>query len=364
MRYLDKFKQAIKLLFPTRRGKNEGALWNGRESGNSAREHLPVIHVLATGGTIAGKQADEGYRAGALSVEALIESVPLLRDMANIQCEQVANIGSQEMNDEVWLALARRINELLACRDVHGIVITHGTDTLEETAWFLDLTVNSAKPVVLVGAMRPADAPGADGPANLLDAARVALSSDSVARGVLVVMHGCVFEARDVTKVSTVDLQAFAAPNSGPLGRVLNGQVSYGRHLPRVTANRTVFDVSGLESLPPVGIVYGHANASGLPVQALIDAGYRGIVSAGVGNGNLHSEMLAALADAVDCDIGVVRASRVASGPTLPNVEVNDARHGFVAAGTLNPQKARILLQLALTRTQEPGDIQKIFDAC
>ena len=366
MGYLDTLRKTMSLFFPARYGKNEDTLRNGAEAeaGAGAHEHLPGLHVLATGGTIAGKQTDEGYRAGALSAETLIKAVPTLRNMANIHCEQIDNIGSQDMNDALWLTLAQRVNELLARRDVAGIVITHGTDTLEETAWFLDLTVNSAKPVVLVGAMRPADAPGADGPANLLDAARVAISPDSAARGVLVAMHGCVFDARDVTKVSTVDLQAFAAPNAGPLGRILtNGLVSYGQHPPR-PAHRPVFDVSALENLPPVGIVYGHANASGLPVRALLDAGYRGIVSAGVGNGNLHSEVLVALADAVDCGLGVVRASRVAFGPTLPNVEVNDTRHGFIVAGTLNPQKARILLQLALTRTQKPEDIQKLFDAC
>ena len=364
MAYLDILKKTMGLFFPAPHGKNKDAPLNSAAAVAGAGEHLPHLHVLATGGTIAGQQTDEGYQAGELSAGTLIEAVPGLRNIANIQCEQIDNIGSQDMNDALWLTLAQRVNELLTHRDVAGIVITHGTDTLEETAWFLDLTVNSAKPVVLVGAMRPADAPGADGPSNLLDAARVALSPDSAARGVLVAMHGCVFGARDVTKVSTVDLQAFAAPNAGPLGRVLtNGLVSYGQHPPRPT-HRTVFDVSNLESLPPVGIIYGHANASRLPVQALVDGGYRGIVSAGVGNGNLHSEVLAALADAVDSGLGVVRASRVASGPTLPNIEVNDTHHGFIVAGTLNPQKARILLQLALTRTQKPEEIQKLFDTC
>ncbi|MDR2881269.1 MAG: type II asparaginase [Azoarcus sp.] len=324
----------------------------------------PRIHVLATGGTIAGRLVSTGprYRAGVLGIEALLDAVPALRGLADLSHEQVANIGSQDMDESIWLNLARRVNELLASPDVDGVVITHGTDTLEETACFLDLAVDSVKPVVLVGATRPAGALGADGPGNLLDAVTVTANPASSGRGVLVVMHGSLFEARDITKVSSSALPAFAAPNSGPLGQLVDGRIHYGQRTV-LSPKRPCFDVSRLDKLPPVGIVYGHAGASALPIKAMLDAGYRGIVSAGVGSGNLHRDVLAALADASGRGVVVVRASRVPSGLTLRNVEVDDNRFGFVAAGMLNPQKARVLLQLALTRTRKPEEIQKVFDS-
>ena len=361
MAFFKKLKKMMSIFFPARAAEKEDT--RKLEPGEKARGR-PKVHVLATGGTIAGRQVSTGprYRAGVLGIEALMDAVPALRGLADFSSEQVVNIGSQDMDESVWLGLAHRVNDLLAASsDVDGVVITHGTDTLEETACFLDLTVNSAKPVVLVGAMRPAGALGADGAANLFDAALVAANPDSAGRGVLVVMHGSLFEARDVTKVSTSALSAFAAPNSGPLGQLIDGRIHYGQRT-GLSPKRPGFDVSRLDKLPPVGIIYGHAGASALLVKALVGAGCRGIVSAGVGSGNLPHDVLAALADASDRGVVVVRASRVFSGLTLRNVEVDDARFGFVAAGALNPQKARVLLQLALTRTRKPEEIQKIFD--
>lgn len=364
MSYFDRLKKMVSALLPATasRGGEPGETDSGGVSG------LPNIHVLATGGTIAGGRTEAGagtaYTAGALGVEALLAAVPAVRAIANIGHEQIVSIGSQDMDESIWLKLARRVNELLARNDIDGVVITHGTDTLEETAYFLDLTVKSDKPVVLVGAMRPAHAAGTDGPANLFDAIVVASSGDSAARGVLVAMSGNVFEARDITKVSTTASQAFAAPNFGPLGQVHDGRVIYWRRSERASAHRTNFDISGLENLPPVGIVYGHVNAPALLVKALVEAQYQGIVSAGVGNGNVHYKVLGALADAVSRGIAVVRSSRVAAGPTIRGVELDDTRYGFAAAGTLNPQKARVLLQLALTRTRDAGEIQKMFDYC
>jgi L-asparaginase len=361
MAFLDSFKKAFRFFLP--RGDVQEEAAGKLEPGEGVRGR-PNIHVLATGGTIAGRLVSTGprYRAGVHGVDMLLDAVPALRSLANVSGEQIANIGSQDMDETVWLKLARRVNELLASREVDGVVITHGTDTLEETACFLDLTVGSGKPVVLVGAVRPAGALGADGPANLFDALTVAVCPDSIGRGVLAVMHGSVFEARDLTKVSTTALQAFAAPNSGPVGQVIDGRVLY-RSGAMPPQERLMFDVSKLENLPLVGIVYGHAGATEWPVRALVKTNFRGIVSAGVGNGNLHHSVLAALGDAAGHGVAVVRASRVASGPSLRDVEVDDARFGFVAAGMLNPQKARVLLQLALTRTKNPEDIQKLFDA-
>ncbi|MCL2644873.1 MAG: type II asparaginase, partial [Betaproteobacteria bacterium] len=345
------FGRLKKMLNPFSSARAIGEEGTGKlEPGERVRVR-PRVHVLATGGTIAGRLVSTGprYRAGVLGFEALLDAVPALRGLADYSGEQVANIGSQDMDDALWLKLAHRVNELVDDPNVDGVVITHGTDTLEETACFLDLTVRSPKPVVLVGAVRPAGALGADGPTNLLDAVTVATNPGSTGYGVLVVMHGSLFEARDVTKISSSALPTFAAPNSGPLGQLVDGRIYFGQRS-ELSPKRPLFDVSRLDKLPPVGILYGHAGASALPVKALVDAGCRGIVCAGVGSGNLHRDVLAALANASGRGVAVVRASRIPAGLTLRNVEVDDNRYGFVAAGALNPQKARVLLQLVLTK--------------
>jgi L-asparaginase len=290
----------------------------------------------------------------------LIDGIPAVRRLARISVEQFSNIGSQEMDDALWLKLSRRVNEVLARGDIDAMVITHGTDTLEETAYFIDLTVASAKSVILVGASRPANGLSADGPINLFDAVTVAANPETRTHGgTMVVMHGDVFEARDLVKFSTMATQAFVAPNYGPIGHVYNGQVIF-----RQSAERELerFDVSALEELPAVGIVYAHVNASVVPVKALVDAKYQGIVVAGVGNGNVPRPLLDALAEAARAGVVVVRSSRVLSGPTTRGAEIDDDRYGFVVAGTLNPQKARVLLQLALTRTRDSGEIQNLFE--
>ena len=360
MTFFDRLKKMLGIFSTTQTVEED----TGRIEPGEKVHGRPRIHVLATGGTIAGRLVSTGprYRAGVLGIEVLLDAVPALRGLADLSGEQVVSIGSQDMDESIWLKLAHQVNALLATPEVDGIVITHGTDTMEETACFLDLTVRCAKPVVLVGAVRPAGALGADGAVNLLDAVTIAANSSFAGRGVLVVMHGNLFEARDVTKVSSSALPTFAAPNSGPLGQLVDGRIYFG-HRTELSQDRPFFDVSRLDKLPLVGIVYGYAGASVLPIKALLDAGCRGIVSAGVGSGNLHRDMLAALADASGRGVAVVRASRIPSGLTLRNVEVDDNRFGFVAAGALNPQKARVLLQLTLTRTRKPEEIQKVFDS-
>ncbi|UKA26987.1 L-asparaginase 2 [Photobacterium damselae subsp. damselae] len=329
-----------------------------------AATDLPNIKILATGGTIAGagqSATESNYTAGKVGVDALIAAVPDMTKIADISGEQVVSIGSQDMNDEVWLKLAKRVNELLAQDDVDGIVITHGTDTMEETAYFLDLTVKSKKPVVLVGAMRPSTAMSADGPVNLYNAVVAATDEDSKGRGVLVTMNDTIFDARDVTKTNTTSVNTFQSPNFGPLGYVHNSDAKYQRSPERKHTTETVFDVSKLTSLPKVGIVYNYANASDLPVKALIDAKFDGIVSAGVGNGNLYHTVFDQLEKASKDGIMVVRSSRTPTGSTTLDAEIDDAKYGFVASGTLNPQKARILLMLSLTQTKDYKDIQKMF---
>jgi L-asparaginase len=324
---------------------------------------LPQVTILATGGTIAGggeSATQSSYTAGKIGVESLVKAVPQLKDIAVIKGEQVVNIGSQDMNDAVWLTLAKKINA--ECSKTDGFVITHGTDTMEETAYFLDLTVKCDKPVVLTGAMRPSTAMSADGPFNLYNAVVTAADPASARRGVLVTMNDTVMDARDVAKTNTTDVATFKAVNYGPLGYIHNGKIEYQRSPALKHTTATPFDVSNLTTLPKVGIVYNYANASDLPAKALIQDGYQGIISAGVGNGNLYKTIFDTLATAAEKGVVVVRSSRVPTGATTRDAEVDDARYGFVASGTLNPQKARILLQLALTQTRDPQKIQQYFN--
>ncbi|OTA14999.1 L-asparaginase [Xenorhabdus vietnamensis] len=322
---------------------------------------LPSITVLATGGTIAGggeSATQSNYTAGQVGVDALLNAVPAIKNIADLKGEQVVSIGSQDMNDQVWLTLAKKINA--DCDKTDGFVITHGTDTMEETAYFLDLTTQCQKPVVMVGAMRPSTALGADGPLNLYNAVVVAADKNSANRGVLLAMNDAVIHGRDIGKLSTTSVQAFQAVNSGAQGFVHNGKVNY-YSSSSVKASKAVFDVSKLDQLPKVGIVYNYSNASDLPAKAFIENGYKGIISAGVGNGNIYKSIFDTLAQAAKDDVVVVRSSRIPFGYTTQNAEVNDSKYGFVASERLNPQKARVLLQLALTQTSDVAKIQEMF---
>jgi len=325
----------------------------------------PRITILATGGTIAGAQpkpGEAGYKAGSFSVESLIQAVPGMRDIATVTGEQIANIGSQNMNDAVWIKLARRVNELQSSADVEGIVITHGTDTMEETGYFLDLVTKGEKPVVLVGSMRPATATSADGPMNLYNATAVAGDRAARGRGVLVVMNDQIHYARETTKTNTTSLQTFASPNRGLAGIVNFGKARF--YSPPTTKHTSgsAFAGSVPDKLPVVFIVYSYANAGKEEVEAAVAAGAKGIVLAGVGDGNSTDPLIEALSSAAKKGIVVVRSSRVGSGTVARNVELDDDKLGFVAAMELNPQKARILLQQALTRTRDVKAVQKYFE--
>lgn len=325
----------------------------------------PKIHILATGGTIAGTGASAtatNYTAGQVAISALLEAVPGINEIAEITGEQVVKIGSQDMTDEVWLILANKINQLLARPDIDGIVVTHGTDTMEETAYFLSQTVKSDKPVILTGAMRPSTAISADGPLNLYNAVVTAASPASVGKGVVVVMNGGVYSAESVVKMNTIDVETFQAPNSGALGHVLNGKVAYTMSAEKKQVATPVFDVTQLTSLPKVGIIYGYSNIDADMVAPIVDNGYKGVVYAGVGNGNIHKNVFPAFIEARKKGILVVRSSRVPTGPTSSDAEVNDAAYQFVASQGLNPQKARILLMLALTKTNDWKQIQEYFN--
>jgi len=324
----------------------------------------PKVTILATGGTIAGaqsSQAEYGYTAGAWKVEDLINAVPQMKDLADISGEQVVNIGSQDMNDEVWLKLGKRVNEVLSSPDVDAVVITHGTDTLEETSYFLDLIVKSDKPVVLVGSMRPATAISADGPMNLYNAVATAVDPKARGRGVLVVINDYLFAARNVVKVNTSNIDAFRSPNRGPAGLANTGKLTW-FEVPGGKRNKqSEFSIDNVDALPRVDIIYAHANMSTDLIDAAVTNGAKGIVLAGVGDGNATTQAIDKLAEVAKQGVVVVRSTRIVSGLTYRNNEVNDDKLGFVAALELNPAKSRVLLQQALLLTKDPQTIQRMF---
>ncbi|RQS65394.1 asparaginase [Burkholderia sp. Bp8963] len=327
---------------------------------------LPRIAVLATGGTIAGAAPDAastaGYQAGALGVNFLLDAVPALASVAHIHAEQIASIDSKDLALPLWNTLAARIAALMADDAVDGIVITHGTDTLEETAYALHLTVQGDKPVVLTAAMRPATALSSDGPLNLLNAVTVAANPAARGQGVLVAFNNRIHGARDVVKTSTYAVDAFHSPELGALGWVQDGRVEFARRITRARDTQLAIDTFG-SAWPPVEVVASYAGVTRTAVDALVAAGVRGLVVAGTGNGSIHATLQAALADAVKQGVVVVRASRVGSGHVMKNGAANDDALGFVSAGSLNPYKARVLLMLALANgIHARGDVQRLFD--
>ncbi len=332
---------------------------------------LPRIRILATGGTIAGAQIDgaRSYKAAAFSVEALIAAVPQLTELAHLEVEQVAAIGSQDMDEATWRKLAARTQTALETPEIAGVVITHGTDTMEETAFFLNLVVGSDKPVVLVGAMRPATAISADGPMNLYNAVAVAAHPDTRARGVLVVANDEIHFAREVAKTNTTQVGTFASGHRGLAGLVHAGRLHL--YAPPVRRHTSGSEFAPLAlapapaqsplALPRVDILYAHAGMGRELIDAAVHAGARGLVIAGMGDGNLGAVALAAAAEAAKAGVVVVRSSRAGGGVVERNIEVDDDTLGFIAADELNPQKARVLLILALTRTRDTHLLQQKF---
>jgi len=324
----------------------------------------PNIVILATGGTIAGSAASQtqaGYTSGQVGVDILIDAVPQIKEIANISGEQVANVGSQDMSDAIWLKLAERVNALAAKSDVDGIVITHGTDTLEETSYFLNLVVNSGKPVVMTAAMRPSTALSADGPLNIYNAVAVAADKNAADRGVLVVANDDIHGARSFTKTSTTDVQTFKSIEYGLVGVSLYGVNRWFRGPFHKNTSKSDFSVKGVDKLPRVDVIYITADVSPDLIEAAVSKGAKGIVTAGVGNGNMTGPALEAVKAAVQKGVVVVRASRVPSGAVGRNVEVNDDETGSVASAELSPARARVLLKLALLKTSDPAKIQQYF---
>ena len=335
------------------------------QSAPATKSALPTVVVLARGGTIAGAAASDvqaGYTSGQVGVEQLLAAVPQTKKLATLRGEQISNIGSQDMNDEVWLKLARRVNLLVAMPDVAGVVITHGTDTIEETAYFLNLVVKSTKPVVLTAAMRPSTALSADGPLNFYNAVAVAANKESAGRGVLVVINDWIHGASSLTKTSTTAVQTFLSPLSGLIGTVAYGDVDWYRGPVGRSTNESEFSLDNVTTLPRVDIIMAYENMDGKLIDAAVAAGAKGLVIAGVGNGNMTQAAVAALGAQAKNGIVCVRASRVTIGRVGRNVELDDDKLGLVASLGLNPQKSRVLLRLALTKTNDVKQIQRYFE--
>lgn len=323
----------------------------------------PRISLLATGGTIAGKdRAGHGYVSAAMPAEELLATVPELAVLARLEAEQVLSIGSQDMDGESWRKLARRAQQKLDEPGVAGLVITHGTDTMEETAYFLNLVLRTAKPVVLVGAMRPATALSADGPMNLYNAVAVAADARAGGRGVLVVANDEVHFAREVTKTNTTQVGTFKSSNRGLAGTVNHGRLHFYGPPERPHTAASGFAPLAADDFPRVDIIAGYAGQTREAVDAAVRAGARGLVLAGVGAGNLPKAVLAACAGAARAGVAVVRGSRTGGGVVERNIEVDDDALGLIAAGELNPAKARVLLMLGLMRTTDAAALQALFD--
>lgn len=329
---------------------------------------LPTVVVLATGGTIVSSGASAtqmtGYSITNFSVEMLTAAVPALQEIANIECRQVANIDSSSMTSRVWFDLAAAVEEAAARDDVASVVITHGTDTMEETAYFLNLVVKTGKPVVMTGAMRPSTAISAEGPLNLLNAVRIALDPEAAEKGVLVALNDAVVAARDATKVEQTNVAAFGAPNAGLTAMISGPRIVWLSAPVRPHTLQTPFTTTrfeGIAKLPRVDIVYSHADDDGVMVEAAVAAGARAIVHAGTGNGSIHDAAETALFTAAEKGVVVIRASRVPGGATVEGLAAWQEA-GFIPAGNLNPQKARVLAQVVLADPKATAeDVRKAF---
>jgi glutamin-(asparagin-)ase len=329
-----------------------------------AQQALPNVVILATGGTIAGAGASAvnsaTYAAAKVGVDKLIAGLPELAKIANVRGEQVFQVASESMTNDNLLTLAKRVSALSKQADVDGIVITHGTDTLEETAYFLTLTVHTSKPIVVVGSMRPGTALSADGALNLYDAVSVAGSKDAAGKGVLVTMADNIDSGRDVSKNVNIKTSAFSS-QWGPLGMVVEGRNYWFRAPVKRHTTASEFNIDSIDALPPVEIALGYEGVSPIAVDAYAKAGVKAIVHAGTGNGSVAARVVPNLQKARADGVIVIRASRVADGFVLRNAEQPDDKYDWVVAHDLRPQKARILAMLALTKTSDTKELQRIF---
>lgn len=321
------------------------------------------IHVLAIGGTIASRAADPVIcttYAPLLSAADLLDTLPTLENTAQVTGEDFLKIDSASLTGDHWLAMARRIDELFA-GEVDGVVITHGTDTMEETAYFLSLCVKSRKPVILTGAMRPASSMSADGPLNLYQAIQAAASDAAVGAGAMILMNGTLIAAREACKIQPTRPDAFTPREMGAVGCVADGKVEMFYHSLKKHTVDTPFDAGKIAALPRVDILYAYAGAEPEQLDDCVKRGAKGIAIACVGNGNLRPVWRERIRELSRAGIMVVRCSR-ANGYVNRNGAQDDDALGTVSGGNLSAQKARILLMLALAHTGDPAEVQEYFD--
>ena len=327
-------------------------------------QQLPNVVILATGGTIAGAGASAlnsaTYAAAKVPVDKLLAGLPELANVANVKGEQVSQIASESFTNDNLMKLGKRISALVKQSDVDGIVVTHGTDTLEETAYFLNLVIRTSKPIVVVGSMRPGTALSADGALNLFDAVSVAASKDAAGKGVLVTMNDEIQSGRDVTKTINIKTEAFKS-QWGPLGMVVEGNNYWFRAPVKRHTVQSEFNIDDFDALAPVEIVYGYGNVPRTALDAVAKTGIKALIHGGTGNGSVADRIVPALQEVRAKGIQVVRSSRVPEGFVLRNAEQPDDKYDWVVAHDLNPQKARILAAVALTKNVDSKELQRIF---
>ena len=326
----------------------------------------PKINVIGTGGSISGigphrldytQYAEIGNK---LTIEESLQRIPEVEEIADIQSENLISVGSTAIGPKEWLMLGQRINDILKTDNADGVVVTHGTATLEETAYFLHLTIKSEKPVVVTGSMRPPTAMGTDADLNLMDAIRVAASSDAIGKGVLTVLNNEIHSARDVHKANTLRVETFRANELGFLGYSdSDGKVMFYRSPTRKHTSLTEFDIEGLTDLPRVDIVYAYSGSDSLLIDAVRRNHSDGMIMTGFGAGTFPPAMLEAGSEAVKEGIPVVVASRSTAGRTV--ITPRSTKLGFIVADNLHPQKARVLLTLGLTTTSDHDILQKMY---
>ncbi|MHB1205416.1 MAG: asparaginase [Rhodospirillaceae bacterium] len=322
-------------------------------------EGLPKVRVFATGGTISGYASNRdlqyGYKAGSIPPDKLLADIPEAAQVADLSSDEIAETGSGGINTEILLRLAKHINAWLAQPDSAGAVVTHGTATLEETAYFLNLVIHSDKPVVVVGAMRPFTSISRDGPFNLYNAIRVAADPNARKNGVMIVMNEQIQAARDVTKTNTERVNTFETRDLGPIGFSDEDRIVFYRRVLYRHTYKSEFNVDNLTTLPKVDICYGYQEGDRACVDGVVRARAKGVVLDDGSPGNR-----AALKDARKKGVVFVQSDRKGSGRVLNST--NSEKAGVVTADNLNAQKARMLLRLALTKTKDPKEIQRMFE--
>lgn len=324
---------------------------------------MKTIAIIATGGTIAGtgqQGKTVAYHAGEISVDKILASIPMIRDVANIKEYQLMNVDSNEMGPDKWIELSNQINDIVKDPEIDGVVVTHGTDTLDETAYFLTLTLNTDKPVVITGAMRPATATSADGPYNLYQAVCLAVCPQAKKQGVMGLFSNTIYSGRDIQKVNNYKIDAFDQKDFGCLGYMQDNEVYFFTTSFKNHTSHSRFSKERLEKLPEVAIAYFYARASSDILYHLAQ-NHQGIIIAGSGNGNYSRDWLEAIEALSRRGIIFVRASRVSHGIVFDDT-IFDPRQYCIAANTLSAQKARVLLMLALSQTNNRKDIGYIFN--